>query len=180
MGAAREVPGAEGLSLWHPTDRDRERLETWVALAGEAHEHFVFTPNERVNRARPRAPIWAARVALVTTAGVHLRRDPPFDVKSPRGDPTFREIPATATHGELMVSDTHFNSEGAERDINCLFPIERLRGLTEQGTIGEVAPTHFGFMGFNPSPDPDLLKSGAEVAGRLEEEDVDVVLMTPG
>ena len=33
------------------------------------------------------------RIALVTTAGVHLRSQTPFDMEDKEGDPTFRVIP---------------------------------------------------------------------------------------
>ena len=35
-----------------------------------------------------------SRLALITTGGVHLKSQTPFDMTDPAGDPTFREIPA--------------------------------------------------------------------------------------
>jgi D-proline reductase (dithiol) PrdB len=40
-----------------------------------------------------RKPLSECTVALVTTAGVHLKGQKPFDMSDPDGDPSFREIP---------------------------------------------------------------------------------------
>jgi D-proline reductase (dithiol) PrdB len=174
------VGGKLHFELWTATERDQRRLDDWVRLAGEAHENFVFTSNSTISESELKKAVDEARVALVTTAGVHLREDEPFDTKSHHGDPSFRAIPPDASHPDLMVSDTHFNSEGAENDINCLFPIERLRKLADRGQVGALATSYYGFMGFNPDPDPHLLQSADEVAELLADDDVDLVVMSPG
>jgi D-proline reductase (dithiol) PrdB len=171
---------AGSLNLWEPSERDRKALEKFVSLAGEAHSKFRFTWNRSVHRASLAKPLGQATLALVTTAGVHLRSDEPFDLRNPLGDPSYRLIPFDAGHDDLMITDHHFNSEGAAEDINCLFPTERVRVLHQQGVIGRLAETHYGFMGFNPRPDPPLLSSAARVAERLAADGIDVVLMTPG
>jgi D-proline reductase (dithiol) PrdB len=179
MSSSDEVSHVD-LDFWSPTQRDLDRLENWISLAKEAHEYFVFTSNQRVVMAQLQKPLSDCRVALVTTSGVHLKVDEPFDVKSAEGDPTFRLIPAEATHDDLMVSDTHFNTEPAREDINCLFPIERLRDIAANGTIGQTAVSHVALMGFNPQPIPKLIESAETVADLLVNEQADVVIMSPG
>jgi len=49
-------------------------------------------------------PLGEARVALVSTAGAHCRSDPPFNLKSPIGDPTYREIPKNADLRDILLS----------------------------------------------------------------------------
>lgn len=166
--------------LWHATERHKERLQDWIEAAAGAHDHFAFTPNERVNNATLAKPLTEARVALLTTAGVHLREQNPFDTKSAVGDPSYREIPSDAGHHSLTVTDTHFNTEGAEGDINCLFPIEILARLEVSDEIGSLAARHFGFMGFNPNPIPQLTDSAEEVAEKLLADDVDIAVLSPG
>jgi len=41
---------------------------------------------------------------LVSTAGAHCRSDPPFNLKSPIGDPTYREIPKNADLRDILLS----------------------------------------------------------------------------
>src|SRR3954453_3007398 len=51
--------------------------------------------------ARPRKPLAQARVALLTTAGVHLRTQMLFNMENPDGDATYREIPGNAASTAL-------------------------------------------------------------------------------
>ena len=63
------------------------------------------------------------------------------------------------------------------RDINVVFPLDRLRAMAEAGTIGSVAATHYSFMG---ATDPRGMEANARaVAGRLKSDRVDAVLLTP-
>ena len=48
-----------------------------------------------------RRPISDATVAIVTTSGVHLRRDKPFNLA---GDASFRVIPRDAKAADLTIS----------------------------------------------------------------------------
>src|SRR6185437_15308223 len=83
--------------------------------------------------------------ALVTTAGVHVRDQEPYNLD---GDNSWREIPGDVQASELMVTHGHYDHRHADQDINCVFPIDRLRELATQGIIGGVAKRHLGFMGY--------------------------------
>jgi len=119
-------------------------------------------------------PLAEARVGLVTSCGVHLATDPPF---GPLDDPTFRELPAAAT--AFAISHPHYDHAAALKDLNCVFPLERLHELAAEGVIGAVAPRHFGFMGAISNPEPLVRETAPEVARRFKADAVDVVLLTP-
>jgi len=56
------------------------------------------------------------------------------------------------------------------------FPLDRLNELAAEGSIGSVADTHYSFMG---ATDPMQMVEGArEVAGKLEADKVDAVVLT--
>ena len=117
-----------------------------------------------------------ACIALVTTAGVHLRRDPPF---TGIDDASYREIPGTAQARDLTVSHPFFEARELEEDIDAVFPLTRLQELQSLGAIGRVAPQHFSFMGVVPHWQP--LEVGAKaVAGKLIAAGVEAVILTPG
>lgn len=122
------------------------------------------------------------KVAIVTTAGVHLKGQAPFDMKDPKGDPTFREVPRDTSKEQLMITHDYYDHRDADKDINIVFPIERLKELNGSGEIGEVAGLHYGFMGHIDGPHLYTLinKTAPEVAGRLKAQNVDVVILTPG
>ena len=130
-------------------------------------------------------PVWAPvtkelkdmKVALATAAGVHLKTDKRFNLA---GDTTFREIPNTSTVEELMVSHGGYDNADANRDINCMFPIDRLNELAKKGFIGSVAPFHYGFMGGGGNQEVFTEETGPAIAAKLKEEGVDAVVLTAG
>lgn len=129
----------------------------------------VWTP---VNK-----PLNEMKVALVTAAGVHLKSDKRFNLA---GDFTFRVVPGDVPSSELMVSHGGYDNADVNKDINCMFPIDRLRELAEEGFIKEASPVHFGFMGGGGDQQKFSEETGPEIARRLKEAGVDAVLLTAG
>jgi D-proline reductase (dithiol) PrdB len=119
----------------------------------------------------------STRVALVTSAGLHVRDDQPFA----SGDAGYRVIPAETAAGDIVQSheSIEFDRTAMQRDINVIFPIDRLGELREKGEIGEVAPRHLSFMGAQRDPEAVLASSAAKAAEQLLADRVDVVLLTP-
>lgn len=123
-------------------------------------------------------PIKESTVALVTTAGVHLKTQDVFEVED--GDPTVRFIPFSSSEDELMISHTHFDREDADKDVNCVFPLTRLKELAETGVIGNVASTHFGLMGYIPDTRLLVEETIPKIVKQLEVDKVDIVILNPG
>ncbi|MFQ5735240.1 MAG: glycine/sarcosine/betaine reductase selenoprotein B family protein [Thermodesulfobacteriota bacterium] len=121
-------------------------------------------------------------VALVTTAGVHLRSQEPFDMEDPNGDPSFRELPSGAPRGDYTITHDYYDHTDADKDLNIVYPIDRLKEMEQAGAIGSLAPVNFGFMGHVDGPYIETLirKTAPEVASRLREEGAGAVLLTPG
>lgn len=116
-------------------------------------------------------------IALATAAGVHLKSDKRFNLA---GDTSFRLIPGDADTNDLMVSHGGYDNSDVNKDVNCMFPLDRIRELAEEGFIGGVAPIHFGFMGGGGNQQVFTEQTGPEIARQLKEEGVDAVLMTAG
>lgn len=121
-----------------------------------------------------RRPLAQATVAIVTTSGTHLASDRPFNVTS---DATYRIIPRSAEPADLTISHLAYDRADALRDINLVFPLQRLKELEAEGVIGRVAERHYTF-GLCKDAGP-LIKSGREVARRLKQEGVDLALLVP-
>lgn len=79
-----------------------------------------------------------------------------------------------------MVSHGGYDNTDANRDINSMFPLDRLRELAAEGFIKRAAPSHIGFMG--GGGDVVLLgnMTGPDIARTLRAEGVDAVVMTAG
>src|SRR5258705_10048942 len=93
----------------------------------------------------PTKPLAACRLAIVTTAGVHVRGDRLFTP----GDQTYRVIPSGTPTADILQSHTSigFDRVAIMRDINISFPIDRLRELVARGELGGLGPSHYSFMG---------------------------------
>ncbi len=115
------------------------------------------------------------RVALVSSAALIRRGDRPFPVGS--GD--HRAVPAAWPAADILVSHVsiNFDRAGYQRDLNVVFPIDRLRELAADGLIGAVADTHYSVMG---STDPAEMRDSADAMARaMREEGVDAVVLLP-
>lgn len=116
-------------------------------------------------------------VALVTAAGVHLKKDAPFNLA---GDTSFRMIPGNAPVSDMMVSHGGYDNGDVNKDINCMFPIDRVRELAKEGFIKAIAPTNIGCMGGGGNQHVFTDETGPQIAKILVDEGVDAVLLTAG
>ena len=120
-------------------------------------------------------PLAQRRVAIVSSAALIRRGDKPF----PFGSAECRSLPASMPASEILMSHVSINFDrGAfQRDLNVVYPIDRLRELAVEGVIGGMADTHFTIMG---STDPTGMTATADqIAGQLRQERIDSVLLSP-
>ena len=95
-------------------------------------------------------PVWAPvkkelkdmTIALATAAGVHHKDQKRFNLA---GDFTWRKITDKMPSDELMVSHGGYDNSDVNKDINCMFPIDRIHELAKEGFIKACAPVHAGF-----------------------------------
>jgi len=116
-------------------------------------------------------------IAIATAAGVHHKDDKRFNLA---GDFTYRIVRDTMPSSELMVSHGGYDNSDVNKDINCMFPIDRLHELAKEGFIKAVAPVHVGFMGGGGNIEKFTHETGPAIAKILKDEGVDAVLMTAG
>lgn len=130
-------------------------------------------------------PVWTPiekelkdmKIALVTAAGVHLKSDKKFNLA---GDFSYRVIPGDAPVEDMMVSHGGYDNADVNKDINCMFPIDRVRELAEEGFIKEIANVNVGFMGGGGDQEKFTNETGPEIAEKLVADGVDAVLLTAG
>lgn len=120
-------------------------------------------------------PLAERRIALIATAGLHRKDEAPFVADS--GE--YRVIPDDTDMNDLVMShiSTNFDRTGFYRDLNVVFPIDRLRELRDEGVIGSIASRHFSFMGATP---PHLMEPLArDLAGILQQDGVNGIVFCP-
>lgn len=142
-----------------------------------AFDWVVYADASPVRRLRN--PLGKSRVAMVTTAGVHSNADPPFNLLSKTGDWSYREIMNDVPWDQLRLSHVGYNTRKVSADINCVFPLERLRELEAERVLGSLNHRHFSFMGYIPIVGQFLRETGPEVAEKLLADGVDLVLLAP-
>ena len=136
---------------------------------------------EPVPGASPRRPLASSRIALVTSAGLVVRGDPPFDLTRRGGDTSSRLIPDTAPADALQI---HHRSDAFDRtalaaDLNVAFPRDLLQEFAREGIIGSVAPRHLSFMGSITAPGRLIRESAPQAVSVFTEDAVDVALLVP-
>ena len=127
-------------------------------------------------------PLHQSRVALITTAGVHHKTQTPFDMQDPDGDPTYREVGAGTSLSDLMITHDYYDHSDADKDMNIVFPLDRLNEFQQEKIIGRGADVHFSFMGHIDGSHISTLitQSAPEIARKLKAGGTDVALLTPG
>ena len=116
-----------------------------------------------------------ARIALISTAGLHRRSDRTFAV----GETGYRLIPNDIQANELVMShiSTNFDRSGFQMDMNIVFPLDSLKELAQIGYIKSIAHYHYSFMGaHDPVPTESATR---DVAGLLKKDQVDAALLVP-
>lgn len=152
-------------------------------LKGYPFKHYSPRPGDPVaNAVTPlQKPLSTCQVALITTAGLSLPDQAPFDLTIRNGDSSFREIPSDISPQLLEMNQRSwsFDQTGILRDRNLALPLDRLREMQERGEIGALAPYCYSFMGSIVGPAKLMKESAPEVARRLKADGVDIVLLTP-
>ena len=123
-----------------------------------------------------RGKLEEASVCLVTSAGVRHRDDKPFN---PEGDTTYRTISAEASAADLRYDDAHYDHACVDKDLNCVFPIDRLRELGVERRIGGLAETHFS-MGYTQALRELRATMIPNLAREVDRVRPDIVLLTGG
>jgi D-proline reductase (dithiol) PrdB len=144
----------------------------------ERHHHLdkiAALPDYGVTPYVAGPPLNERRVAIVTTAGLHVLGDRPFEV----GSADYRVIPGDAPAADVVMShiSVNYDRSGFQEDINVVFPLARLRELQAAGEIGSISDFHYSFMG--ASQGHTLEAKARELAGLMKRDRVDAVLLTP-
>ena len=130
-------------------------------------------------------PLGESKLALLSTAGLSMKGDEPFDMEGERkkptwGDPSWRRISASARSKNIQANHLHIDTGYIERDINVALPLARLQELVNDGVVGAAAETHYSTMGYQGN-DTRVLEneSAPAIAEAMKSEEVDLALLAP-
>jgi D-proline reductase (dithiol) PrdB len=136
-----------------------------------------------INETAPFTPLTRAlsecRVSMLTSGGVSQCSMPAWDPDA-RNDFRLDAIAGDAPSDAFQVHDSYYDHRDADRDINCAFPVDRLRELAADGVIGSVAPRLWsGFMGRIYKRSHVIEVAAPAFAAELRRDHVDLVLLVP-
>jgi D-proline reductase (dithiol) PrdB len=118
------------------------------------------------------------KLALITTGGLHLRTDPPFDFNIKGGDCSYRMLPSNMKQQDIKVSHKWYDHKFINEDINCVFPINRMREYVEENRIGSLSEENYSFMG-HIYDTAELIENAKELGKHLKDLGVDAAFLTP-
>lgn len=135
-----------------------------------------YTPNEKA--------LSDMTIGIVSTAGAHLKDQEPFSEDQTTGDLTYRIIPGDVSSDQFTVTHAapkhEYDTSEPKKDINTIFPIDRLRELEAQGVIGGVANTHFTMMGYSMRLNKMLNETIPDLVKKVVRSNIDAVVLTAG
>jgi D-proline reductase (dithiol) PrdB len=117
-----------------------------------------------------------ASICIVSTAGVRTRGDPPFDTE---GDTSWRVIPGEAEAKDLAYDDAHYDHACVDADLNCVFPIDRVRALGAERRLGGLTARHFS-LGYSQALRELREKTIPALVREVDRERPSAVLLTGG
>lgn len=159
-----------------PTRQLRPGL--WATI-NERYPGSMIHKDDFIPLATLRKPLDEARLSFVSTAGVQPIGTVPFDTVHPVGDYTFRRVPSRSKPSDLEIHQLKYPTVGASRDLNVIFPIERLQELAGEKVIGGLTENFFSFIGYNMDAQRLERTLAEDIADAVVADGADAVLMSP-
>jgi D-proline reductase (dithiol) PrdB len=135
------------------------------------YESSPWTPLEK--------PWRATRLALLSSAGI-FRDDQEAFIPWAVNDLSFRQIPVDTPYERLQLHHNYFDHRDALRDLNCVYPVQRLKELEDEGYIGALAPIAIT-LGMGRLYKRTTLQNDVvpRIADIFRQDAVDAVLLVP-
>ena len=162
-----------------PSDETKQlRPGLWETI-NDRYPGSMITKKDFVTLVRLSKPLSTSRLTFVSSAGIQPKGTMPFDVVHPVGDYSFRRVPSRSKTSDLEIHQIKYPTTSALKDLNVIFPIERLQELAVEGVIGELTPNFFSFIGYQMDP-PTFERTLAEdIADAVVADGADAALLCP-
>ncbi|MGH1490737.1 MAG: glycine/sarcosine/betaine reductase selenoprotein B family protein [Acidimicrobiales bacterium] len=133
---------------------------------------------------RPETPSWTplakplseCRVMLIGSGGVYRSGQIAFHTQD---DTSIRVIDTETATSELRTAHFAYDQADARNDANCVFPLDRLRELADEGVIGGLTEESYGFMGGIYSTRRVESETLPLLLERCKAQEPDLVLLVP-
>jgi D-proline reductase (dithiol) PrdB len=150
----------------------------WETI-NERYPGSMITKTDFIPLARLSKPLSRTRLTFVSSAGIQPKGTMPFDVVHPVGDFSFRRVSSVSSVSDLEIHQIKYPTTGALRDLNVIFPIERLQELAAEGVIGELTSNFFSFIGYQMDPERFELTLAEDIADAVAADGAEAALLCP-
>lgn len=125
---------------------------------------------------RPEKVLAQSKLGLVASGGIYVAGQVAFHY---RDDVSLRIVPRDTPTADLRVTHFAYDLADARSDPNVVFPLDTLRDLERDGTIGELSERAYTFMGGIYSARKVQTLLAPAIADRLVRDEVDLALLVP-
>ena len=150
--------------------------KTRDSYAALGYPDYDWAHNPEAPTINPPVHLADSSVAVVASGGIYVEGQVAFHYKD---DASYRRIPMDVNVDDLRISHFAYDTTDAKADPNVVLPLEALRALEADGTIGSLVPTGLTFMGGIYSQRKvreDLIPA---LTDELREMAPDIVLLVP-
>jgi|SRR5882724_6255442 D-proline reductase (dithiol) PrdB len=121
-------------------------------------------------------PVNESRVALLTSAALRLKDQPPF---TPREDLTYRLVSSDPAAGDIVIDHHSRIGDVPREDPEIIFPRSALAAIAAKKLLGSLSPVHVSFMGGVRSHKTVEQELAPAMARELAKAHVDLALLVP-
>lgn len=150
---------------------------THAQYAALGHSSYRWVENDEPPPwAALKRPLNESRLAIVASGGIYAVGQLAFHH---RDDTSIRAIDRDVDVADLRTSHFAYDQTAARSDPNVVFPIEPMRRSVAAGRLGSLGRHGYTCMGGIYSSRRVREELAAEIARRVIEDQVDLVLLVP-
>ncbi|HET6861724.1 MAG TPA: glycine/sarcosine/betaine reductase selenoprotein B family protein [Pyrinomonadaceae bacterium] len=159
----------------------RLRFSSWKPAGNEDDlgPDYPFVKNQRAPFTPARRALPMLNLALISSAGAYIDGTQGFDIRSPLGDLSFREIPIEVDGLALKFAARGYDPAAVEADANSQLPVERLLEFESNGIIGQLNSVFWSFSGYIPDAAKLADELAPRIVERLQRYEVQAALLVP-
>jgi D-proline reductase (dithiol) PrdB len=136
-----------------------------------------FQADSEPDFVKPSKSLSDSRLGVLSTAGTYVAGQVAYHYKD---DTSIRVIPSSTSVDDIRFSHVTENYlVDARQDPRCVFPIQALQKLADQGVIGSLADNYFSCMGGIYSQRRVTAELIPRLEAKLRSEEIDLLLLIP-
>ena len=146
---------------------------------GLGFPNYDWSKNDTSPFVGVKKPLEESRISLIASSGIFRDDQEPFEPDGwPVDEVGVRLIPKDTDGKRLKLYYNYYDHRDAVKDINCVYPVDRLQELEKEGVIGELAPSLIS-LGMGRTYRRSLIRKQLipKVSEILHEQGVDGVIV---